>query len=189
MCTVIEGGAPNASCCDCFLCAAMPVCTAIASTTVFCSAEEKQRKQIQPARDRAPSQPMTSKITRRHPLQWLLEPLEGEPSFFQKAMFGCQAVYMHGKLVACLAADEEPWNGLLVCTSREFHPALIGEFPALKPHPVLGKWLYLPQAHESFEGVAQQLVQQILQEDARIGVEPGTRRRKRSRKEMTPKKA
>jgi hypothetical protein len=120
------------------------------------------------------------RMLRRHPLQWLLEPLEAEPSFVQKHMFGCQAVYMFGKLVLVLAADEEPWNGVLVCTSREFHSALIGEYPGLQSHPVLGKWLYLSQAHDNFEEIAQELVQQIVKQDPRIGVEPGAGRRKRS---------
>src|ERR1017187_2595150 len=102
---------------------------------------------------------MRSKITRQHPFQWLLESVEAEPSFFQKPMFGCQAVYLFGRLVLVLAADKEkPWNGLLVCTSHEFHFVLIGEHPSLRPHPVLGKWLYLAQAHDSFEETAQQLV-------------------------------
>jgi hypothetical protein len=123
---------------------------------------------------------MRSKVKRQHPFQWLLESVETEPSFFQKPMFGCQAVYLFGKLVLVLAAQEEPWNGLLVCTSREFHSVLIDDYPALEPHPVLGKWLYLAQAHDSFEETAQQLIQQIIKNDPRIGVEPGVRRRKRS---------
>jgi hypothetical protein len=123
---------------------------------------------------------MRSKITRQHPFQWLLESVEAEPSFVQKPMFGCQAVYLFGRLVLVLAAKEDPWNGLLVCTSRQFHSVLIGEYPALQPHPVLGKWLYLAEAHESFEETAQQLVQQIVKNEPRIGVELGVRRRKRS---------
>jgi hypothetical protein len=123
---------------------------------------------------------MRSKVKRQPPFQWLLESVEDEPSFFQKPMFGCQAVYLFGRLVLVLAADkEEPWNGLLVCTSREFHSVLIGEFPGLQPHPVLGKWLYLAHAQDSFEETAQLLVQQIVKNDPRIGVEPGVRRRKR----------
>jgi len=67
-------------------------------------------------------------------------------------MFGCPAVYLVGKLVLVLGADkEEAWNGLLVCTSREFHSVLVREYPGLQHHPVLGKWLYLAQAHDSFE--------------------------------------
>ena len=95
-------------------------------------------------------------------------------------MFGCQAVYIFGRLVLVLAAKKEPWNGLLVCTSREFHSVLIAEYLGLQPHPVLGKWLYLAEGHESFEEIAQQLVQQIMKNDPRIGVEPAVGRRRRS---------
>jgi len=124
---------------------------------------------------------MKSKIKHPHPLQWVLEPLEGEPSFFQKHMFGCQAAYLFGRLVLVLAAKEEPWNGVLVCTSREFHSALIGEHPSLQPHSVLPKWLYLAQSTDGFEETAQQLVLQVLSNDPRIGVEPRAGKRKRSR--------
>ena len=128
------------------------------------------------------SRPMKSKEKRRHPLQWILEPMEDEASFFQKHMFGCQAAYLYGRLVLVLAAKEEPWNGLLVCTSREFHSTLIDEHPGLQPHPLLSKWLYLAQACDGFEETAQQLVVQALKKDARIGVDPGAAKRKRAKK-------
>jgi hypothetical protein len=123
---------------------------------------------------------MRSNATRQHPLQWVLEPMEAEPSFFQRPMFGTQAAYLFGRLVLVLAGDEEPWNGLLVCTSREFHSALTDDYPSLRPHPVLGKWLYLPRAHDDFDEAAQGLVLRIVKNDPRIGVEPGIGRRKRS---------
>jgi hypothetical protein len=125
---------------------------------------------------------MKSKVARQHPLQWILEPLKVEPSFFQKQMFGCQAAYLFGRLVLVLAASEEPWNGLLVCTSREFHSELIREYPDMQPHPVLGKWLYLPQLSDGFEETAQKLVLQVVKNDQRIGVEPAANKRKRTRR-------
>jgi hypothetical protein len=115
--------------------------------------------------------PMKSKAKRQHPLQWILEPAESEPSFFQKHMFGCQAAYLFGRLMLVLAAKEEPWNGLLVCTSREHHSALIEKYPSLQPHPVLPKWLYLAQSCDEFEETAQRLVEHAMKNDARIGVE------------------
>ena len=124
--------------------------------------------------------PMKSKVTRQHPLQWILEPAEAEASFFQRPMFGCQAVYLFGKLVFVLAAKEEPWNGLLVCTSRNHHAALVGEFPSLQPHPVLGKWLYLAQCDEDFEETSRELVLRVVKNDRRIGVEPRASRRRKS---------
>ena len=127
------------------------------------------------------SRPAPPKI-RHHPLQWIFEPLETEPSFFQKPMFGCQAAYLFGRLVLVLAAKEEPWKGLLVCTSHEFHATLIAEYPKLRPHPILPKWLYLPQASDGFEEAAQELAFQSLRSDPRIGVEPTARKRKRPSK-------
>jgi hypothetical protein len=121
-----------------------------------------------------------SKVTRQHPLQWILEPAEAELSFFQRPTFGCQAVYLFGRLVFVLAAKEEPWNGLLVCTSRDYHAALIGEFPSLQPHPVLGKWLYLAQCDDTFEETSRELVLRAAKDDRRIGVEPTARKRKKS---------
>jgi hypothetical protein len=81
-----------------------------------------------------------------------------------------------------LAANEEPWNGLLVCTSREFHSALTSEYPSLQAHPVLGKWLYLAQNSDGFEETAQSLVLQVLKNDPRIGVEPAAGKGKRTRR-------
>jgi hypothetical protein len=117
-----------------------------------------------------------------HPLQWIFEPLEAEPSFFQKAMFGCQAAYLFGKLVLVLAAGPEPWNGLLVCTSREFHSQLLGEYSSLQPHKVLPKWLYVSQTSDAFEETAQRLAQQTLKNDPRIGVGPKSRKTKPRKK-------
>jgi len=125
---------------------------------------------------------MNRKVKRQHPLQWIYEPLEAEPSFFQKAMFGCQAAYLFGRLVLVLAAGEEPWNGLLVCTSHEFHSQLVGEHPSLQPHSVLPKWLYVSQTSDGFEETAQRLAHQALKNDRRIGVEPKSGKRKARKK-------
>jgi hypothetical protein len=71
---------------------------------------------------------------------------------------------------------------LLVCTSQERHAALVDDIPALKPHPVLGKWLYVAQEHPDFETVAEQLTALVLARDTRIGVEPKPRRSRSKRK-------
>jgi hypothetical protein len=130
---------------------------------------------------------MKQKVKRPHPLQWILEPAEAEPSFFQKPMFGCQAAYLFGKMALVLADGAEPWNGVLVCTSREFHSSLVADYPELQPHPVLPKWLYLAQSSDAFEGTARQLVLQALKNDARIGVEPRPGKRRRQRPGKRPK--
>ena len=66
---------------------------------------------------------MPSRI--RNSLLWILEPLEGDETYFRKQMFGCDAAYVDGLLCLVVADRDEPWNGLLVCTSQERHAALI----------------------------------------------------------------
>ena len=114
-----------------------------------------------------------------HPLDWLFEPFEAHPTYLRRKMFGCEAAYLNGRLTLILAAGEEPWNGVLVATAREFHPALQAQWTQLRSHPVLGKWLYIPQTHPEFEATAIALVASVLQGDARIGVEPKPRKSKK----------
>src|SRR5690242_5183765 len=112
------------------------------------------------------------KIKTVHPLQWVADLLEEHPTFSQKKMFGGEILSLHERQVLFLIAKEEPWNGVLVCTSREHHSSLITDYPALKPHPVLGKWLYVSQAEAGFEGLVEELASRALRADARLGIEP-----------------
>ena len=114
-----------------------------------------------------------------HPHQWLWEPLETEPSFVLRAMFGAKAVYLDGKLMLCFCASEEPWRGLLVCTDRDRQAALQSDFPELSPHPILPKWLYLPESADAFERSAPRLVALVRRRDPRIGVVPRPQKSKR----------
>lgn len=118
-------------------------------------------------------EPLQPKARLVHPLAWVIEPLESDPTLVVRAMFGCRAVYLHGRLVLCLAAKHEPWLGVLVPTDRAHHAALIAERPALRPHAVLAKWLYLPEASASFERDAAWLVARARAGDPRVGVAPG----------------
>lgn len=113
-----------------------------------------------------------------HPHAWLWEPLETDPTFVLRPMFGTRAVYLDGRLVLCFAARAEPWRGLLVATERVHHAALRANWPALAPHPVLPKWLYLPESADGFERVAEKLVQLVRRRDPRIGVTPAPRARR-----------
>jgi hypothetical protein len=115
-----------------------------------------------------------------HPYAWLWEPLEADASFVLGAMFGTKVVYLDGKLALCFSAKAEPWCGVLVCTDRKEHVSLIAQFPQLSPHPILGKWLYLPEASDQFERVAEHLVVLVKERDPRIGVAPQPKRRKRA---------
>lgn len=94
------------------------------------------------------------KKPKNHPLLWVIEPLMEEPSYLEKPMFGCLAVYLHGRLMLALASGEEPWNGLLIPTEKQFHDAIQKELRDVVQHSILKKWLYLPEATEDFETIA-----------------------------------
>lgn len=116
-----------------------------------------------------------------HPLQWLVEPLLDEPTFVLKAWFGGRTVTLHGRHHLVLTTQGEPWQGLLVCTSREHHASLRDEFPALVQHPVLGKWLYLSEAVATFEVDARRLVQRVRARDPRLGILPSKKKKRAKR--------
>jgi hypothetical protein len=117
-----------------------------------------------------------AKVSRVHPLQWLWEPLEQEPSFVLRTMFGTKAVYLHGKLMLCFCAGDEPWRGVLISTDRSHHDSLRKDFPEIAGHPVLSKWLYLPESANTFERAAVRVVALVRQRDPRIGVLPKPRK-------------
>ena len=116
-----------------------------------------------------------------HPYQWLWEPLEDDPTFVLRPMFGGKAAYLDGRLVLYFTAKEEPWRGVLVGTERERQTSLIAEFPRLAPHPVLPKWLYLPESADGFERTAERLVALSRRRDPRIGILPPPKRGKKRR--------
>ena len=118
---------------------------------------------------------------KEQPLRWVIESLEDERSYLEKSMFGCLAVYIHGRLSLLLASGEEPWNGLLIPTDHQFHDSIRQEYQNVIQHPVLKKWLYLPEASEDFESDAQEIVEVIRMNDPRFGVEPKERVLKRKK--------
>ena len=125
---------------------------------------------------------LKTKPRRSHPLQWVVELLAEEPSYIEKAMFGCRGCYLYGRLVLVLAArGEEPWNGLLIPTEKKRHKSLLRDHKSLVTHPILKKWLYLPESNEDFEEAARAIVERILGNDARIEVEPSGKSRTRQR--------
>jgi len=79
-----------------------------------------------------------------------------EPSYLEKPMFGCLAVYLHGRLSLLLTSKEEPWNGVLIPTDHQFQESIRLDFSNVVQHPVLKKWLYLREASEDFETSAQE---------------------------------
>lgn len=115
-----------------------------------------------------------ARILHRH--AWLWEPLEADPTCLLRPMFGTRAAYLDGKIVLCFSAGKEPWRGVLVCTDRPHHAALQAEFRELTPHPILSKWLYLPESADSFEQCAARLVRLAAGRDPRLGVAPQPKR-------------
>jgi len=114
-----------------------------------------------------------------HRYAWLWEPLESDATFVLRSMFGAKAIYLDGRMMLCFNANREPWRGMLICTAREHHPSLIESFPALTPHPILSKWLYLRESHEAFESLANKIVRLVRNRDPRIGVIPPPKKRRK----------
>ena len=115
----------------------------------------------------------------KSPYYWIADPLLEQPSLIEKVMFGCDAFYLHGRLMLVLTPGrEEPWKGVLLPTYKECHAALMGELPELVPHPILGKWLYLSEAAECFDEATETMVKRILRNDRQIGVEPKLKTRR-----------
>lgn len=121
-------------------------------------------------------------VKAEHPLQWLADPLADEPTFVLKSWFGGRTIMLHGLHTLFLTTQGEPWQGVLVCTFHEHHESLRSDFPALVQHPVLGKWLYLPETAETFERNAKQLVQLAKSRDPRLGIPPSPKKKKAAKK-------
>ncbi|AKC70678.1 hypothetical protein [Pandoraea oxalativorans] len=116
----------------------------------------------------------------RNSLLWIFDAFERDDTFMHKRMFGAQAAYLNGRQCVAVIDRESPWDGLLVCTSHEHHASLIAEMPTLRPHPVLGKWLYIPQSEIEFEAVVERVTKLVLAGDSRIGIEPKPRKPRKS---------
>ncbi|MEA2626677.1 MAG: hypothetical protein QOD06_2722, partial [Candidatus Binatota bacterium] len=112
----------------------------------------------------------------RHRYAPLVTRLCDRPSFVARSMFGCVGCYVDGRLVLVLADRKDPWRGFLLPTEREVHADLLAAYASLRVHPVLGKWLYLPDGDDSFAETADAIVGAIAGGDARFGVEPETPR-------------
>jgi hypothetical protein len=125
---------------------------------------------------------VSKKIKKLYRLQWLVESVMEDPSYIERRMFGCLAVYLYGRMVLLLTEGEEPWNGLLIPTEHKYHNSVLNEFKDIVQHPVLKKWLYLPENTEDFESVASDVVHAIEMNDPRFGVEPKERKPRKGKK-------
>jgi len=102
-----------------------------------------------------------------------------------RPMFGCLAVYLHGKLVFVLRdKPNKPFdNGVWLATTKDHHESLRAEFPNMRSIRVLAKgvteWQVLPADAEDFEESAVRACELVLARDPRIGRVPGARRPER----------
>lgn len=134
-----------------------------------------------PSRKRIPKNPLEG-----FALVHFFERLLDHPEFTARKMFGGLALRFRGRMIAVLAEsgpDSESvwrgkkypypiWNGVLFPTERQHHASLQTQWPSLIPHPILPKWLYLPQSAQTFEGTLEAMVMALTKNDFRLGIEP-----------------
>jgi hypothetical protein len=108
--------------------------------------------------------------------EWILEAFVEHPSFFTKRMFGGLAAYLFERQMLLLVEPTKSgrwkWHGVLVCTDYEHHASIQAEFPALMPHEVLRKWLFIDSTHGDFESTMEAVAKCVANNDLRFGVVP-----------------
>ena len=118
--------------------------------------------------------------------EWILEAFTGRPTFFTKRMFGGLAAYLHERQMLVLVEPTKTgrwkWHGVLVCTSHADQASICADFPALRPHAVLRKWLYIDSMHEDFESTIQAVATRMARNDRRFGIVPRNARVKARKK-------
>jgi hypothetical protein len=65
--------------------------------------------------------------------------LEDDPRYLRTRLLSFEVTYLDGRLFLAVTDGKEPWNRLMVCTSRNHHAELIAKYPQLASHKVLGK--------------------------------------------------
>ncbi len=115
-------------------------------------------------------------MTKKFQHEWIFEDFVEHPTFFTKRMFGGLAVYLFERQMLVLVEPTKSgrwtWHGVLVCTAFEHHASLQANFPALKPHAALKKWLFVDSTHENFESTMAAVAQHIARNDPRFGIVP-----------------
>ena len=115
--------------------------------------------------------------------EWIFDAFAEHRTFFTKRMFGGLAAYVHGRQMLVLVEPTKSgrwkWHGVLVCTSYEDHSSIRADFPALAPHGILRKWLWVDSAHDDFEPTMERVAARIAGNDPRFGILPRAVARKR----------
>ena len=125
---------------------------------------------------------MAAAPLKRFEHEWIIEPFAGHRTFFTKRMFGGLAAYLFDRQMLVLVEPTKTgrwkWHGVLVCTDHEHHASIRAEFPALAPHRVLRKWLFIDSAHDDFESTMEGVARRVARNDVRFGIVPAHRRPK-----------
>jgi hypothetical protein len=122
--------------------------------------------------------------------EWILEAFAEHPTFFTRSMFGGLAAYLFERQMLLLVEPTKSgrwnWHGVLICTDYQHHASIRAEFPALMPHDVLRKWLFIDSAHEEFESTMEMeaVAKRAAGNDPRFGVLSGSPKPKRKRKKI-----
>jgi len=115
--------------------------------------------------------------------EWILDAFAGHRTFFTKRMFGGLAAYLFDRQMLLLVEPTKSgrwhWHGVLVCTDHEHHASIRAELPALMPHQVLRKWLFIESTHDDFESTMGAVAKHIARNDRRFGILPGSPRSKK----------
>ena len=120
--------------------------------------------------------------------EWILDAFHGHPTFFTKRMFGGLAAYIFERQMLVLVEPTQTgrwqWHGVLICTDHEHQPSIRADFPALAPHDVLRKWLFVDSTHPDFECTMEAVARRIARNDPRFGILPriGKPRARRARR-------
>ncbi len=108
--------------------------------------------------------------------EWIFEAFAEHPTYFAKPMFGGLAAYLFDRLMLVLVEPTKSgrwqWHGVLICTDYKHHDSLQVEFPALKPHALLQKWLFIDSRHEDFERTMEAIATRMAADDRRFGIVP-----------------
>jgi uncharacterized protein YbaR (Trm112 family) len=91
-------------------------------------------------------------------------------------MFGGLAAYVFERQMLLLVEPTKSgrwqWHGVLVCTDYEHHASIRAELPALMPHEVLRKWLFIDSTHDDFESTMGAVAKRVAANDQRFGIVP-----------------
>lgn len=130
-------------------------------------------------------------------LDWVEELLPQD--YFRKKMFGGFAYYHNEKLLLLIFESEghteyrgthydfEIWNGCMFPVEKEHQHSVLKQFSFLIQHPILPKWLYIPQNTEDFEFHVQSIMKELRKENPLFGTFPKTKGSKSKSKASSKK--